>query len=91
MAIRRRKKKLKPRPPNVDDLWAERVREECAKAMARWMRETINVKRPIESLKLEEMKNLAEACNSAWIVAQSKRIAEQPESDEALVYGALLV
>jgi hypothetical protein len=70
------KDKPAPRPPTADDLWLDELREGCARAMATYLKEGTNTQRPIRSLTLAEMKNLAEACTAKWIVMVSKKIAE---------------
>lgn len=60
-----------------DDKWCDMVREECAKAIVAWMRGTINVKRPINTLTLAEMKCMAEAVIARYIVLESQRATDQ--------------
>lgn len=75
-----RKTKPEPRPKTEDDLWLDVLREECARAMVRHIRASIDPNRTIRSLSLPELLKLAEACTAQWIVSVSKRHAAQPKT-----------
>lgn len=81
----------RPRPPNPDDPFADALREGCARAMATWLKESINTQRPINTLKLPEMIALAEACTAHWIVEVSKHIAEEEMTPTVRQYTNLLL
>jgi hypothetical protein len=77
--MRRNKKPVPPKPPSNDDLFADELREAVARSIARALKASVNLERPIRTLTLAEMKVLAEAATSTWIVLASKRIAECEE------------
>ena len=81
---------IRERLPNPDDAWLEQLREGCARAMATHLREAVNTMRPIKTLTLVEMKNLAEACTAHWIVAVSKKVTEEEMSPTLREYTNLL-
>lgn len=60
-----------------DDAWFAGCDREVAKAMAHWLKETINVKRPINSLTSVELVTLARVAVDTWITLQSRRPVEQ--------------
>lgn len=75
-----------PRPKSKDDLWADELRAECARAMVHYLKQGTNVKKPIASLSERELLGLAEACNARWIKRVSERLANgrsEPLGDEA--------
>jgi hypothetical protein len=78
-------KQRSEKAPSEDDVWLAATNEKCARAMARWLKGTINIRRTIDSLTLEEMKALAGVAWSTMIVEISKRAAVAPESDAALI------
>ena len=80
-----RRKETHERPPSADDRWMAETDEECAKAMAQWLKQTINIRRSISSMNIREMKCLAAVAVNTWIVAIGRRAAEDPESDAALI------
>lgn len=82
---------LRPRPPNPDDQWVDELRESCARAMAKHLKEGVNTLRPINSLTLPEMCSLAEACTAHWIGQVSRRITEQEMSPTVREYTNLLL
>jgi hypothetical protein len=79
----RRPKSPPPARVTADDEFANTLREECARAGAKWLKESVNIQRPIGTLKLPEMCGLAEAITARWIVLVSQRAAapEVTESD----------
>lgn len=82
---------IRPRPPNEDDAFVDALRESCARAMATWLKNSVNTQRPINTLKLPEMMELAEACTAHWIVEVSKRIATDEMSPKVQEYRNLLL
>jgi hypothetical protein len=82
---------VRPRPPNPDDQWVDALRESCARAMAAHLKQSVNTLRPINSMSLPEMMNLAEACTSHWIVETSKKIASEELSPTLREYKNLLL
>lgn len=75
--MRRRAPPKAPEKLSPDDAWFAGCDKEVAKAMAHWMKETINVRRPINSLTSVEMTTLARVAVDTWITLQSRRPAEQ--------------
>lgn len=47
--------------------------EAAARDMAAWLKGTVNTQRPINSLKLPELINLATHVITSWIVRESER------------------
>jgi ketosteroid isomerase-like protein len=89
--MRRRKKKTADKPRTADDAWADMVRETVARAMAKHLRDDVNVMRPINSLTLPELMKVAETATATWIGLAAQRIHDQPESVEAVDYFSLLM
>lgn len=87
----KQKPETRPRPPNPDDQWVDMLRESCARAMATWLKNSVNTLRPINTLTLPEMMGLAEACTSHWIVETSKKIASEDLSPTLREYRNLLL
>lgn len=80
-----RRKKLEPdKPPTPDDVWRQKRMESCARAGAVWLKGSVNLQRPIKSLTLLELTNLAQNITDRWIVVTSYRMATAPESVEAI-------
>lgn len=71
--MRKREPKHPPRKWTADDEWCERTREMCARAMATWLKETVNTQRPIRSLTLAEMKNAVDNVIATYLIEESKR------------------
>ena len=59
--------------------------------MAAHRKQSVNTLRPIQSMTLPEMMNLAEACTSHWIVEVSKKIAAEELSPTLREYKNLLL
>ena len=68
-----RKPELLKREPTVADKWCDMAYESAARAIAKWLKGSVNTQRPINSLKLPELVNLAQAAIHDWIVLESKR------------------
>lgn len=49
-----------------------------------WLKGSINLQRPVSSLTLVELTNLAQNITDRWIVVTSHRIANNPDSAESL-------
>lgn len=62
-----------PRPRSTDDLWLDELRADCAKAMVKYLKQGVNIQKPIGSLSQRELEGLAEACTARWIVRVSER------------------
>lgn len=76
--------------PTESDVWQATTNEICARAGARWLKETLNTARPINSMNLVEMKCLAEAIISAFIGELSKRKSQASSENERERIGNLL-
>jgi len=87
----RNEKKPKPRPPSADDQWLDELRAECVGALVKHLKNSLNTKRPIDTLTRRELESLTEAVTAAWIVAVSRRIKEAPESEAVSEYALLLL
>lgn len=75
-----------------DDQFLDHLTLECAKALAKWFKEALNVQRPIISLTKTEMLGAATAVTSEWIKVVSKRKAEgRLDCAKAVEYDALLM
>lgn len=59
-----------------EDVWLDYLRNECAKAIADYLKQSVNLQRPIASLSRAEMHGMAEAATSRWIVGVSERIQD---------------
>lgn len=81
----------KPRERNADDVWADHVRAECARAVGEWLEGSVRLERPIRSLTFSQLVCIAEAATSRWIVLASKRIAERPDAPESPKLSMLLL
>jgi hypothetical protein len=60
-----------------DNIWFDDCDKAVAKAMAQWLQQTVNIKRPIQSLTSKELVPLARHTVDTWIAMQSRRAAEQ--------------
>jgi hypothetical protein len=91
--IERREKKDKPPPRPVDeaDVWEEEITELCAKAMAIWLKGSLHLSRPINSLTRTELKNLARTAVHVWIAAASERVTQTPDPVEKAKLNRLLL
>ena len=74
-----------------DDEFASHLREQCAAAAIEWLKKSVNLDRPIRSLKMPEFLSLAEAVTARWIVVASEKIAEDPQSPEAKKVASILM
>jgi len=79
-----------PTNRHPDDLWADHVRNECAKAVTEWLEGSVRLERPIRSLTSSDLQNIAEAATSRWIVLASQRIAQTPDAPEQRTLSRLL-
>ena len=87
-------KKKRPRvPPSDDDLWLDELHTRCGKAAARWLKVVVNIERPIKSLTLAELKNLASAIEGEWVKSVAERLQSEkpPFTDEEKEAYALLL
>lgn len=80
-----------PTSRNAADLWADHVRAECAKAVGEWLEGSVRLDRPIRTLTIAELQNIAEAATSRWIVLASQRIANGPDDSESRKLSTLLL
>ena len=76
---------------NPDDVWADHVRAECAKAVGEWLEGSVRLERPVRSLTSSELQGMAEAATSRWIVLASKRIAQAPDAPGSPRLSTLLL
>lgn len=77
-------------PPTADDIWQDQTNEKCARAMALWLKGSINTQRPINTLKLEEMKAMAQTVISEFIVEASHRVRADVSDEERQRIAAIL-
>lgn len=63
----------------ADDKWLDDVNTGAARDMVSWLKATVNVRRAIETLTLDELKPLAVVVWSYYIKALSIRKAQPPE------------
>jgi|WetSurMetagenome_2_1015567.scaffolds.fasta_scaffold783509_2 hypothetical protein len=87
---RSRAEPLKKRHITAADEWHDETMEKCARAMAAWMKATINTSRPINSLKLDELIALANNATACWIVEASHRVGRAPTEEENKRLAVLL-
>ncbi len=89
----RREKKKPKLPPSDDDLWLDELHTRCGKAAARGLKGTVNIERPIKSLTLAELKNLASAIEGEWVKSVAERLQSEkpPFTDEEKEAYALLL
>jgi len=80
-----------PTNRHPDDLWADHVRNECAKAVTEWLEGSVRLERPIRSLTSSDLQNIAEAATSRWIVLASQRIAQVPDDPVSRKLSRLLM
>lgn len=90
MNPRFRKPPPESKPKTPDDVFADELRETCARSMAAHLKDARLLDRQVRSLNLAEMLQLAEACTSAWIVAVSRRIAADRQKVPAPYVNLLL-
>lgn len=64
------------RAMSAEDVWLYALRDQCARAIAEYLKESVNLQRPIASLSKAEMHGMAQAATSRWIKAVSERIQE---------------
>lgn len=67
-----------------DDEWSDKAMESAARAMAGWLKGSVNVKRSINTLSLSEMKGMAAAAVHEWIVQASHRVHDDPAAPAEL-------
>lgn len=80
------------RDRNPDDVWADHVRAECAKAVGEWLEGSVRLERPVRSLTSSELQGIAEAATSRWIVLASQRIAQaSPDAPGSPMLSTLLL
>jgi hypothetical protein len=79
------------RDRNPDDVWADHVRAECAKAVGEWLEGSVRLERLVRSLTSSELQGIAEAATSRWIVLASQRIAQAPDAPESPRLSILLL
>lgn len=65
-------------------MWCDETRTKCAQAMITWLKESYNVKRPINHLTLKDFECMAECATGTYIVEASRRIKDEPDSLEGL-------
>lgn len=82
---------VRERPPNPDDQWVDELRTSCARAMGQHLKGSVNLMRPISSLTRPELEALAEACTAHWIVAVSKKKADEALSPTLREFKQLLL
>lgn len=66
------------------DEWETFARREAAKAAGAWLERKGGLGRPIASLVLADLEGIVDAAIQRWIVVNSHRLAEQPDSHEEL-------
>jgi hypothetical protein len=76
---------------NPDDVWADHVRAECARAVGEWLESSVRLDRPVRSLTSSELQGIAEAATSRWIVLASERIARTPDEPGSQRLSTLLM
>lgn len=59
-----------------EDVWLYSLRDQCARAIAEYLKQSVNLQRPIASLSKAEMHGMAEAATARWIKIVSERIQE---------------
>ncbi|RAI46171.1 hypothetical protein [Rhodoplanes roseus] len=79
------------RDRNPDDVWADHVRAECAKAVGEWLEGSVRLERPVRSLTSSELQGIAEAATSRWIVLASQRMAQAPDASGSPRLSTLLL
>lgn len=68
-------------PPTLDDLWDQMARTAAAKAVASWLKGSVNIQRPIQSLSLTEMQSIAQEAISTYLLLASQR---KPDTSVAI-------
>ncbi len=79
------------RDRNPDDVWADHVRAECAKAVGEWLEGSVRLERQVRSLTSSDLQGIAEAATSRWIVLASQRIAQVPDAPGSPRLSTLLL
>lgn len=87
----RRKPPQESKPPTADDVFCDHLREVCARAMAKHLKDARLLDRQVKTLNLAEMLQLAEACTAAWICEVAKRIAENRNAVPERYVNVLMV
>lgn len=59
--------------PNPDNEWLDQAAQRVAAAMIDWLKNTINTKRPINTMSKEEMAALAGCAIGAYCIEQGRR------------------
>lgn len=77
-------------PPTPADVWQAATNEKCARAIAAWLKATVNTARPINTLKLDELKAMADNVVAAFIVEASLRVNEDVSDEERERLAAIL-
>jgi hypothetical protein len=77
-------------PPTADDVWQAETNEKCARSIAAWLKATVNTQRPINTLKIEELKSMADNVLATFIVEASQRVRADVSDDERKRIEALL-
>jgi hypothetical protein len=72
-----KKDKPEPRPPSVDDIFCNFLRDQCAKAIVRYIKDGIDTRRAVKSLTLPEFHGMAEAATAEWVKQVSKRLTDE--------------
>lgn len=65
-----------------DDEWRAECDRVCARAMAQWLKGTVNPKRSMLSITMAEMTALARVAVDTWIVESSYRAERQRPYDD---------
>jgi len=74
-----------------DDAWVDEVAVKAAEEMARWLKGSLHLSRPISSLTRLEMKALALAAIDTWVVNASRRLLTTVDEDEKSRLNTLLM
>ena len=82
---------MNTRDRNPDDVWADHVRAQCARAVGEWLEGSVRLERPVRSLTSSELQGIAEAATSRWIVLASQRIAQAPDAPGSPRLSTLLL
>lgn len=90
MKSRRKSKPPESRTENPDNTFTDALRTQCAKAAVRWLKEAVNIQRPIASLTLRELEGMAEAVTAEWIklvLAEKRKAPETLPADYQEIFG----
>lgn len=77
-------------PLTSEDIWLTTLRRQCADALAAWLKDAVDLRRPIISLSPVEIEGMAEAVTSRWIIEVSKK-RQQPEESAAVASAVMLL